>query len=147
LAIDKKSPRIRNTALIPLVLSRNRQACNHFSWLSSSSSSVHRLHYYRRPRSPLLMFPMITNTSHQFPKSRYIIGYCPLRNCFWWIGAGAGGASTAYHLAQLAEEYCKNVSITIFERSEYIGGRSTTINVFDDPRYPVELGTAQVAYF
>ena len=32
------------------------------------------------------------------------------------------------------------MSITIFEKNGYIGGRSTTVNVFDDPRYPVELG-------
>lgn len=63
------------------------------------------------------------------------------------LGAGAGGASTAYHLAQLAEEYGRNVSITIFERSGYVGGRSTTVNVFDDPRYPVELGTKLLAFF
>lgn len=60
--------------------------------------------------------------------------------CFLTTGAGAGGASTAYHLARLANDIAKNVSITIYERSGYIGGRSTTINVFDDVRYPVELG-------
>jgi NAD(P)-binding Rossmann-like domain len=57
-------------------------------------------------------------------------------------GAGAGGASTAYHLARLAGNAGKNVSITIYEKSNYIGGRSTTVNVFDDERYPVELGAS-----
>jgi prenylcysteine oxidase/farnesylcysteine lyase len=32
------------------------------------------------------------------------------------------------------------VDITIFEKSGYVGGRSTTVNVFDDERFDVELG-------
>jgi hypothetical protein len=67
-----------------------------------------------------------------------IIGISQL--CLLTIGAGAGGASTAYHLARLASDIGKTLSITIYERSGYIGGRSTTVNVFDDVRYPVELG-------
>lgn len=34
------------------------------------------------------------------------------------------------------------MNITVFERSEYVGGRSTTVNVFGDERYPIELGAS-----
>lgn len=34
------------------------------------------------------------------------------------------------------------VNITVFEREAYIGGRSTTVNVFDDPSLPIELGAS-----
>jgi NAD(P)-binding Rossmann-like domain len=68
--------------------------------------------------------------------------------CHWYqavapvliIGAGAGGASTAYYLGKIAGNAGKEVDITIYERSNYVGGRSTTVNVLDDKRYPVELG-------
>lgn len=58
------------------------------------------------------------------------------------LGAGAGGASTAYYLRQFAQQSGIPVDISVFERESYIGGRSTTVNVFDDPAYPVELGAA-----
>jgi prenylcysteine oxidase / farnesylcysteine lyase len=62
------------------------------------------------------------------------------------IGAGPGGASASYHLRAFsrspsgAEEV--PLSITLFEANPYIGGRSTTVNALDDPRYPVELGAS-----
>lgn len=56
------------------------------------------------------------------------------------IGAGAGGASTAYHLAQYASESAIPTNITVFERNSYIGGRTTTVNAWDDPRAAIELG-------
>ena len=34
------------------------------------------------------------------------------------------------------------MNITVFERSSYIGGRSTTVNAYDDPAHPVELGAS-----
>lgn len=34
------------------------------------------------------------------------------------------------------------MNITVFERSSYIGGRAATVDVFDDPAYPVELGAS-----
>jgi prenylcysteine oxidase/farnesylcysteine lyase len=34
------------------------------------------------------------------------------------------------------------VEITVYERESYVGGRSTTVNVFDDPTYPIELGAS-----
>lgn len=60
------------------------------------------------------------------------------------IGAGAAGSSTAYHLSKFAKE-CgldRPINITIFEAEHHIGGRCTTINALDDPRYPVELGAS-----
>ena len=59
-----------------------------------------------------------------------------------YLGAGAAGSSTAYHLRQYAGAQGLNVNITIYERSSYIGGRSTTVDVLDDPAYPVELGAS-----
>jgi prenylcysteine oxidase/farnesylcysteine lyase len=34
------------------------------------------------------------------------------------------------------------VNITVFERSSYVGGRSTTVNAYDVPGHPVELGAS-----
>ena len=59
-----------------------------------------------------------------------------------YIGAGAAGSSTAYYLQQFANESGLEVDITVFERSSYVGGRSTTVNVYDDPLNPVELGAS-----
>jgi prenylcysteine oxidase / farnesylcysteine lyase len=57
-------------------------------------------------------------------------------------GAGAAGASTAYHLRKFAKGTGVTINITVFERSSYVGGRSTTVNAFDDPLEPVELGAS-----
>ncbi|KAL4936928.1 hypothetical protein BDV06DRAFT_203960 [Aspergillus oleicola] len=58
------------------------------------------------------------------------------------IGAGAAGASTAYNLRKYADSFGIPVNVTVFERAPYVGGRSTTVNVFDDPAYPIELGAS-----
>ncbi|CAI7579709.1 unnamed protein product [Penicillium glandicola] len=58
------------------------------------------------------------------------------------IGAGAGGSFAAYQLRKLADEANVPVDITVYERESYVGGRSTTVNVFDDPAYPIELGAS-----
>ena len=57
------------------------------------------------------------------------------------IGAGSGGASTAYFLSHFKSP-CRRLNITIYERNDYVGGRSTTVNVLDDPEIPVELGAS-----
>lgn len=57
-------------------------------------------------------------------------------------GAGAGGSFAAYELRKLADSVGIPVNITVFERASYIGGRSTTVNAFDDPSYPIELGAS-----
>ncbi|KAI9929231.1 hypothetical protein ASPWEDRAFT_149847 [Aspergillus wentii DTO 134E9] len=58
------------------------------------------------------------------------------------IGAGAAGSSAAYNLRKYADALQVPVNITVFERESYVGGRSTTVDVFDDPAYPVELGAS-----
>jgi prenylcysteine oxidase/farnesylcysteine lyase len=55
-------------------------------------------------------------------------------------GAGAGGSSAAYHLAQYAADASIPTNLTVFERNPYVGGRTTTVNVWDDPALAVELG-------
>lgn len=54
-------------------------------------------------------------------------------------GAGSAGTSTAYYLARYENA---NAAITLFEQNGYIGGRSTTVNAYDDPSHPVELGAS-----
>ncbi|KAH8151713.1 uncharacterized protein LAJ45_04335 [Morchella importuna] len=56
------------------------------------------------------------------------------------IGAGSGGSSAAYYLRKYAGT--QPVNITIFDTKNYIGGRSTTVNVYNDPTEPVELGAS-----
>lgn len=65
------------------------------------------------------------------------------------VGGGAGGSSAAFfvsHLASAAGD--KEVTIRIFERRDYLGGRSTIIYPFDEPLKgdggyePVEAGAS-----
>ncbi|KAK5800261.1 hypothetical protein VI817_002473 [Penicillium citrinum] len=58
------------------------------------------------------------------------------------VGAGAGGSFAAYELRKLASKAGVPLNITIYERASYIGGRSTTVNAFEDPAYPIELGAS-----
>lgn len=55
------------------------------------------------------------------------------------IGAGPAGSSAAYHLRKFSKV---PLNITIFDSNPYIGGRTTTVNALNDPRYPVELGAS-----
>lgn len=57
-------------------------------------------------------------------------------------GAGAGGSSSAYHLQKYAAESDLAINVTVFERSSYIGGRSTTVNAYGNSLEPVELGAS-----
>ena len=56
-------------------------------------------------------------------------------------GAGSAGASAAYYINKFKHP-CERVNITVYERSSYIGGRSTTVNAHGDPTEPVELGAS-----
>ncbi|KAL7820759.1 hypothetical protein V8C26DRAFT_393271 [Trichoderma gracile] len=58
------------------------------------------------------------------------------------IGAGAAGSSAAYYLRQYADEADVNVNITIFEKTERVGGRTLTVNAYGDARHPIELGAS-----
>ncbi|MCJ1291598.1 hypothetical protein MMC34_003143 [Xylographa carneopallida] len=57
------------------------------------------------------------------------------------IGAGSAGASTAYYINRFSPP-CQPTNITVYEASDYVGGRSTTVNVYGDPAEPVELGAS-----
>ncbi|KAK3385707.1 Prenylcysteine lyase-domain-containing protein [Podospora didyma] len=58
------------------------------------------------------------------------------------IGAGAAGSSSAYHLSNYAKKIGVGVNITLFEKTDRIGGRTLTINPFDDLSQRVELGAS-----
>ena len=60
------------------------------------------------------------------------------------IGGGAGGTSSAYFLSQQARAAGRNVDIRLFERTDYLGGRSTIIYPFDDDETyaPIEAGAS-----
>ncbi|KAF2685959.1 Prenylcysteine oxidase [Lentithecium fluviatile CBS 122367] len=68
------------------------------------------------------------------------VGIAPKRVAV--IGAGAAGASTAYHLAQNAQNASIPTRIHVYERSSRAGGRSTTVNAWSDPSQPIELGAS-----
>ena len=58
------------------------------------------------------------------------------------IGAGAAGSSTAYHLRQFADADGVDINITLFEKTNHIGGRTLTTDAFGDASQPVELGAS-----
>lgn len=58
------------------------------------------------------------------------------------IGAGPAGTSFAYHLHNYSSQSDISLAITVYDRESYIGGRSTTVNVYDEPLNPVELGAS-----
>ncbi|KAL8819406.1 MAG: hypothetical protein Q9191_007743 [Dirinaria sp. TL-2023a] len=55
------------------------------------------------------------------------------------LGAGSGGASSAFYLHRA---YPCPLNVTVYERENYIGGRSTTVGVYGDSSVPVELGAS-----
>ncbi|KAG6032324.1 hypothetical protein E4U41_007247 [Claviceps citrina] len=58
------------------------------------------------------------------------------------LGAGAAGSSAAYHLRKYAEQEGLVLNVTLFEKTDHIGGRTLTVNPFDDPEQRVELGAS-----
>ncbi|KAF4986686.1 hypothetical protein FDECE_15822 [Fusarium decemcellulare] len=58
------------------------------------------------------------------------------------IGAGAAGSSAAYHLQRYAEEENLSINITIFEKTDRIGGRSLTVPAYGNLSQPIELGAS-----
>ncbi|KAF8319809.1 FAD/NAD(P)-binding domain-containing protein [Clavulina sp. PMI_390] len=59
------------------------------------------------------------------------------------IGAGAGGSSAAYWISKAAERHERVVHVDVFEKSDYIGGRSTVVYPHDSKSLPsVELGAS-----
>ena len=57
-------------------------------------------------------------------------------------GAGAAGSSAAYFLQQFAAQAGVHVNVTLFEKTDRIGGRTRTINPFNDPAQRVEQGAS-----
>ncbi|KAL9633709.1 MAG: hypothetical protein Q9164_004543, partial [Protoblastenia rupestris] len=57
------------------------------------------------------------------------------------IGAGSAGSSAAYYIRKYTQG-CNRINTTVYERNPYVGGRSTTVDAFDNPSEPVELGAS-----
>ena len=57
-------------------------------------------------------------------------------------GAGAAGSSTAYHIRKYADASGVAVNITVFEKTDRIGGRTLTIEPFGNSSQRVELGAS-----
>ena len=59
-------------------------------------------------------------------------------------GAGAAGSSTAYHLHKYAQDDAPDtaVNITIFEKTDRIGGRTLTVNPHGQAQESIELGAS-----
>ncbi|QRW00032.1 prenylcysteine lyase [Ceratobasidium sp. AG-Ba] len=59
------------------------------------------------------------------------------------IGAGAAGSSAAFWLSKAKSRLNENITVTIYDKNDYIGGRSTTIRPYNDESLPtVELGAS-----
>ncbi|KAI0035282.1 FAD/NAD-P-binding domain-containing protein [Vararia minispora EC-137] len=59
------------------------------------------------------------------------------------IGAGAAGSSAAFWISKAKQRFGIDVEVDIFEKSDYVGGRSTTVQPFNDSAYaPMELGAS-----
>lgn len=65
-----------------------------------------------------------------------------IADTIYQTGAGAAGSSAAYHLQKFAEQEGLIVNITVFEKTDHIGGRTITVNAFNDPKERVELGAS-----
>ncbi|KAI0084957.1 FAD/NAD(P)-binding domain-containing protein [Irpex rosettiformis] len=59
------------------------------------------------------------------------------------IGAGAGGSSAAFWIGKAKERWGLDVEVDVFEAKDYVGGRSTTVQPYNDSRLaPIELGAS-----
>lgn len=65
------------------------------------------------------------------------------------IGAGAGGSSAAYFLSKAQSKLeqlgfgAQGIDVTLFERDERIGGRTTVVHPYEDENLPaIELGAS-----
>ena len=56
------------------------------------------------------------------------------------VGAGAGGSSAAFWISKAKARAGVSVEIDVYERTEHVGGRSTTVFPYDDRTLdPVEV--------
>jgi prenylcysteine oxidase/farnesylcysteine lyase len=58
------------------------------------------------------------------------------------IGAGPAGSSAAYWIGEDANAKGIAINVTIFEKTDRIGGRTLTVDAFNDASIPVELGAS-----
>nr|BAH22596.1 hypothetical protein [Pholiota nameko] len=59
------------------------------------------------------------------------------------IGAGAGGSSASFWISKAKERFGLDVEIDVYERNDYIGGRSTIVYPYNDSSLPeLELGAS-----
>ncbi|KAG0699722.1 FAD/NAD(P)-binding domain-containing protein [Suillus ampliporus] len=59
------------------------------------------------------------------------------------VGAGAGGTSAAFWISKAKEKFGIDVEIDVYERSDYVGGRSTVVYPYNDTTFtPLELGAS-----
>ncbi|EDR15109.1 uncharacterized protein LACBIDRAFT_300931 [Laccaria bicolor S238N-H82] len=59
------------------------------------------------------------------------------------IGAGAGGSSAAFWISKAKERFGLEVEIDVYERADYIGGRSTVVYPYSNSSLPpLELGAS-----
>ncbi|KAF5355736.1 hypothetical protein D9756_004026 [Leucocoprinus leucothites] len=59
------------------------------------------------------------------------------------IGAGAGGSSAAFWISKAQERFGLDIDVDIYERSSYIGGRSTVVYPYENTSLPeLELGAS-----
>ncbi|KAF9015454.1 Prenylcysteine lyase-domain-containing protein [Cyathus striatus] len=59
------------------------------------------------------------------------------------IGAGAGGSSAAFWISKAKERFGVDVDIDVYDREEYIGGRSTIVYPYGNTSLPeLELGAS-----
>lgn len=73
------------------------------------------------------------------PEQHMIHNSQPIEKSVAIIGGGAAGTSTAFWLSNVLP----NVKTTLYEKSNYLGGRSTTVKIKDDERWgTIELGAS-----
>jgi prenylcysteine oxidase/farnesylcysteine lyase len=102
----------------------------------------------RKPTLLLLTTPLLAsslqlpffNTQQPAKKQDYVID-SGVRVAI--IGAGAGGSSAAFWIKKANERLGTDVRVDVFERNDYIGGRSTVVHPYDDKSLPAfEIGAS-----
>ncbi|KAG8751744.1 hypothetical protein FRC14_007636 [Serendipita sp. 396] len=101
-------------------------ACVAFSWSSWSSL------FSGRDFAPADQYVVQTPVETYKPALRVAV-----------VGAGAAGSSAALWIHKAAERLEKDIVVDVFERSDYIGGRSTVVYPYNDTSNDrVELGAS-----
>ncbi|EMD32466.1 hypothetical protein CERSUDRAFT_118802 [Gelatoporia subvermispora B] len=90
-----------------------------------------RLPFLTGPIQVPVSIPQSTSTTVSIPNKVAI------------IGAGAGGSSAAFWIAKAKERFGLDVEVDVFEKNDYIGGRSTVVYPYGNSSLePVELGAS-----